>query len=160
MRIAPMRRTLVAGIVALLFPAALWLHSQESGPPKESASDTSREDQKVLQTAGLATNAPALLDYFRKRTYPEPNAKDMAVLVAQLGAEEFTMREKAYQRLQVMGAGALDGIKDAEKSKDPEISRRAFGARPPSNPRPSPRSRPRPPASSPRPSRPARPRRC
>src|SRR5262249_50204430 len=66
-----------------------------------------------------------LLDYFRKRTFTEVDSKEVQALVEGLGAEDFSTREQAYERLLVLGAAALRGIKDAEKSKDPEVSRRA-----------------------------------
>ncbi len=87
--------------------------------------DTTLDDQKLLRDVGLGIDGPALLEYFKKRTYPEANAKEMAVLIAQLGDEDFGIREKAYDRLLVLGAGALVGIKEAEKNPDAEVSRRA-----------------------------------
>lgn len=87
--------------------------------------DRTMDDEALLRNLRLGTSGPALLDYFRKRTYPEANPKEMTVLLGNLGDDDFTTRERAYARLLVLGAGALVGIKEAEKSKDPEISRRA-----------------------------------
>jgi hypothetical protein len=87
--------------------------------------DTTADDQKMLRDLRLGVDGPALLDYFKKRTYPEANPTEMATLIRDLGNDEFTMRERAYERLLVLGAGALVGIKEAGKSKDAEVSRRA-----------------------------------
>src|SRR5205807_2443462 len=79
----------------------------------------------MLRDLGLGTDGPALLDYFKKRTFPEANPRETAILIAQLGDEDFDVRERAYDRLLVLGAGALVGIKEAEKNKDAEVNRRA-----------------------------------
>jgi hypothetical protein len=79
----------------------------------------------MLRDLGLRVDCPALLDYFKKRTYPEANPKEMAILIHRLGDEDFEVREQAYDRLLILGAGALVGIKEAEKNKDPEVKRRA-----------------------------------
>jgi hypothetical protein len=79
----------------------------------------------MLRDLGLGTDGAALLDYFKKRTFPEANPKETAILIAQLGDEDFEVRERAYDRLLVLGAGALVRIKEAEKNKDAEVNRRA-----------------------------------
>jgi HEAT repeats len=91
----------------------------------DGPSDPVADDQKLLRGLGLGIDGPALLDYFKKRTFPEADAKEMAALIKQLGDEEFVVREKAYDRLMTLGVGALVGIKEAAKSKDAEVSRRA-----------------------------------
>lgn len=97
--------------------------------PKDAPPDTTADDQKSLKDVGLGIDGPALLDYFKKRTFPEANPKEMARLLEQLGDEDFATREKAYNSLMGLGAGALVGIKEAEKSKDPEVNRRAVELR-------------------------------
>jgi len=96
-------------------------------PPKPAGPvlDAMAQDRKSLQEVGLSVDGPALLDYFKKRTYPEADPKEMADLIQKLGDEDFETREKSYERLLALGAGALFGIKEAEKNKDPEVNRRA-----------------------------------
>jgi hypothetical protein len=73
----------------------------------------------------VGVDGPSLLEYFRKRTIPEADPQQMTRLIEQLGDDDFFVREKAYATLSGFGAGALVGLKEAEKSKDPEVSRRA-----------------------------------
>jgi HEAT repeat protein len=96
------------------------------GPiPGEQAPDTTKEDLKTLQGVGLGTDGPALLDYFRKRTFKEANPQEMNLLLKQLGSEDFALREKAFTGLISLGPSALVGLKEAEASKDTEIKQRA-----------------------------------
>ena len=134
-----MRKVLLVGLLLFLVPGiSISVQKDEvkkeepkPAPPKDEMpkvdqpADTTAEDQKTLRDLGLGVDGPALLDYFKKRTFKEANPKEMAVLVQQLGDDDFETREKAYDRLLTLGAGALVGIKDAEKSKDAEVSRRA-----------------------------------
>jgi hypothetical protein len=131
-----MRYVLIGGVLLLVLVPGLSYSQKEDvkkeepknpmpAPKADLPPDTSADDQKILRDLGLGIDGPALLDYFKKRTYPEANPKEMALLVEQLGDEDFEIREKAHDRLLALGAGALVGIKEAKKSKDPEVSRRA-----------------------------------
>lgn len=118
-----MRRfTIGAGLAALLLTTAV----VAQGPlPSELAGDTSKEDQKTLRDVGLAVDGPALLDYFRKRTFKEANPKEMAALIQQLGDLDFATREKAYAGLISLGPSAIVGLKQADSSPNTEIKQRA-----------------------------------
>lgn len=126
----------VLGVLVLALVPAISLTQQKEADPKPKAKeavevvpDTSAEDIKLLKEVGLKADGPALLDYFKKRTFPEADAKEMALLLQHLGSDDFELREKAFARLAVLGAGALVGLKEAEKSPDPEVSRRALELR-------------------------------
>jgi len=57
-----------------------------------------------------------------------PNAKDataLSKLIGQLGSDRFVDREKAARELDRIGAPALDALRRATKSEDPECKRRA-----------------------------------
>ncbi|MCI0640079.1 MAG: PQQ-binding-like beta-propeller repeat protein [Gemmataceae bacterium] len=124
-------RLLVLGVFVCLL-AAPPLVAQKTEPKKEdmpkieAPPDTTPDDLRLLKEVGLGSDGPAMLEYFRKRTFPEANPEEMAALIEKLGDEDFGTRERAYDRLLVLGAGALVGIKEAEKAKDAEVSRRAF----------------------------------
>jgi hypothetical protein len=90
-----------------------------------SIPDQAGADRNFLQEHGLPSDGPALLDYLRKRTRPETDSKETTALIAQLGDDDFEVREKAYDRLFVLGASVLGGIKKAAKNQDAEVSRRA-----------------------------------
>src|SRR6266568_4732097 len=82
------RLTFGAGLPALLLTASLFAQ----GPlPGELSGDTTKEDQKTLRDVGLAVDGPALLDYFRKRTFKEANPKEMEALIYQLGDLDFAV---------------------------------------------------------------------
>jgi hypothetical protein len=55
----------------------------------------------------------------------KPDAAAVAKLVAQLGASEFDDREKATAELDALGGPALDALRQAARSEDPEVARRA-----------------------------------
>src|SRR5262245_65070610 len=94
--------------------------------PVEKEPDTTADDLKTLKDIGLATDGPALLEYFRKRTYKEADPKRLETLIRDLGDEDFPVREKAYAELTQLGTSALVAIKQAsETAKDTETRRRA-----------------------------------
>src|SRR5260370_1158000 len=53
------------------------------------------------------------------------DAERIAKLIEQLGSKNFTEREKAMKALDEVGAPALEALRKAAKSNDPEISSRA-----------------------------------
>ncbi len=117
-----MWRATIVGAVFLMFLMPVLAQ----GPlPGESTGDTSGDDVKTLKAVGLAADGPALLDYFRKRTYKEANPKEMDRLIQELGDKDFGVREKAYSSLISLGPSALVGLKQADSSPDTEIKSRA-----------------------------------
>ena len=108
-------RPLLATLTLLFVPAA---------SPAQSGSDV-REEEKLLKDAGLPTDGPALLKYFRDRTPTEANRARLAELVRQLGHRSFQVREKATRQLMSAGEMALPFLKPALKDADVEIARRA-----------------------------------
>jgi hypothetical protein len=94
-------------------------------PVKEPEFDSTPDDQKLLRDMGLGLDGPALLEYFKKRTFKEADPKRVDSLIKNLGAEEFDVREKAYTELLAMGSSALVGLKQAENHPDNEVKRRA-----------------------------------
>src|SRR5262245_43462898 len=118
-----MRRFLVPACLTL-FLAVMGVRAQ--GPiPGEQVSDTSVDDQKALKALGLGVDGPALLDYFRKRTFKEANPKEMELLIKQLGDLDFAVREKAFGGRTSLGPSALVGLKQAEAHADVEVKQRA-----------------------------------
>jgi HEAT repeat protein len=55
----------------------------------------------------------------------DPKTKDIEKLIVQLGDQEFSVREKASRSLEKIGVPALEQLRLAEKSEDPEVVRRA-----------------------------------
>ena len=87
--------------------------------------DPASADEGALRAAGVETTGPALLALIRKHT-PDPAKVEQARrLVRQLGDDRFTAREKASAELVKLGPVAVPFLRDAAKSDDSEVVRRA-----------------------------------
>src|SRR5690349_13816567 len=103
---------------ALLLAAAV----VRAEPP--AAPDTA-DDEKLLKQAGVGSDGPALVEFFRKRVPAEVTQEQLAALVKQLGDDDFAAREKATEGLKALGARALPALRRALQDADPEVRRRA-----------------------------------
>jgi hypothetical protein len=82
-------------------------------------------EDKELREARIDTSGPALVEFLRRQA-PEPGRLEkVRTLVRQLGDEEFRVREKASAELVTLGAMALPFLREAAKSSDREVARRA-----------------------------------
>jgi hypothetical protein len=99
--------------------------TKEKAQVKDSVSDESTADEKLLRDAKLATDGASLLKYFRERTHKEVDPKRLALLVEQLGNTKFSVREQAYNELLTLGATSLEVLKEASKHDDEEMRNRA-----------------------------------
>lgn len=86
--------------------------------------DSYFDDLKVVRQNGLKGDGPDILEYFRKRTLKQPDPKEIAALVKQLGDEDFPTREKAFASLATMGVSALAGLKEGENDASLEVRKR------------------------------------
>jgi HEAT repeat protein len=91
-----------------------------AGDPKQTAGD-----EQALKAAKVDTDDKSLLQFFRNRTLDEAGRDKLRALVKDLGADSFRVREKAAQALVERGSVALPFLKEAVKSGDLEVSRRA-----------------------------------
>jgi hypothetical protein len=82
-------------------------------------------DEVTCQEAGLRTDGPALLEFFRARTPTESVLADLAAKVRQLGDRSFRVREKASEQLVAAGQLASPMLREALHDPDLEIVRRA-----------------------------------
>lgn len=82
-------------------------------------------EEKTLRAAGFQTDAPALLDFFRRRTRNEANRARIVELVRQLGDKSFAIRERASSELTGYGPGAVEFLSGVLKDRDLEVARRA-----------------------------------
>jgi hypothetical protein len=124
-----MRFTLPLLFVVALFALQANLPAQDVKPSEkkeaEAPPDTSG-DERILREAKVPVDPAALLEYFRKRTYPEVNPEKLTQLVVQLGDKAFKVREKAFDELLTLGASALAVVRQAvRESKDYEVQHRA-----------------------------------
>ncbi len=97
---------------------------KEKKEPVLVEQDSHQEDLKVVRQSGLKGDGPDILDYFRKRTLKQPDPKEIATLVMQMGDEDFPTREKAFAALATMGPGALAGLKEGENNASLEVRKR------------------------------------
>ncbi len=88
--------------------------------------DTELADaEKTLRGAGVATDGPALIQFFGQRTLTEAGRKKLAETVRRLGSDEFAARRRAYRDLRAAGRLALPFLRPALDSPDPEVARSA-----------------------------------
>ncbi len=86
--------------------------------------DPREHDKKLLQQAGIATDATGLLQFFRSRTVSDANRQRASELVKQLGDDDFDIREKAMKDLVALGPAAQPSLLRATENADPEVARR------------------------------------
>jgi hypothetical protein len=87
--------------------------------------DSLTADLAVLRSAGLDTDGPSLLNFFKKRTMADALRTKIANLIRQLGADEYSVREKASNDLVDIGAPARALLTNALRQRDLEVRRRA-----------------------------------
>jgi hypothetical protein len=89
--------------------------------------DTIESDLKTLQAAKVPADGPSLIEFFRAKAKAGADRDKIAALVRQLGDNSFPVREKASQELVELGEAAVSFLKQALKSSDLEVVRRAEG---------------------------------
>jgi len=107
----------------LAFATCLWLC--RSGAAGDSANKQVVADEQILKTANIKTDNDALLDLFRRRTLAEGTRATVLGLIRQLGSETYRLREQAAGELISRGPAVIEILREALKSPDLEIARRA-----------------------------------
>jgi HEAT repeat protein len=87
--------------------------------------DAAAQDEATLKAAGLASDGPALVEFFKKRAATDAARARAAELVKQLGDDDFGVREKASAALVSLGRAALPALKAGVDDGDAEVARRA-----------------------------------
>jgi hypothetical protein len=87
--------------------------------------DWGAADERILKAARIGVDGPSLLAYLAKQPGGKTDAKRLEKLIAQLGDDDFEVREKATAELIAAGAAAVPYLQRAKKSADPEVVRRA-----------------------------------
>jgi len=114
-------RSLGAGLILVL---AVALPSARSDTAARDQA-AHRVDEQTLQRAGLKTDSPTLLQFFRERTLSPAEQDQLGEQVRRLGAAAYAVREQALAQLVRAGQRARPLLRDALKDPDPEIARRA-----------------------------------
>lgn len=107
------RQTLSLCVVALALAA---------GVARPADEDPRAADERVLKQAGVPTDDAGLLAFFRKGSPDEDAIRD---LIKKLGDDDFEVREKATKDLTALGPAAEPYLREALKSGDAEVVRRA-----------------------------------
>jgi HEAT repeats/PQQ-like domain len=89
------------------------------------ADEISQADEKQLKAAGVGTDGPALLSFFKERTLTEADLRKLTKLVQQLGDDSFKKRQQASRDLIVRGRSVISILTPALQDRDPEVSLRA-----------------------------------
>jgi HEAT repeat protein len=113
----------------MLLRASIWLLgvatllSTASFASSEDAEQAA--DEKMLREAGVATDGPGLLAFFKARTLNEADRERLTKAVRHLGDDDFNVREKATAELKAAGRAALPLLRPALRDADPEVVFRA-----------------------------------
>jgi HEAT repeat protein len=105
-------------VLAVLFGFNTTVSSQTT--EKETA-----VEEAILREAKVDNTDAGLLAFLRRRTSAMTDDLDTEGLIRKLGSPEFEDREAASARLIALGRGALDALRKAGKSEDPEVANRA-----------------------------------
>jgi hypothetical protein len=83
------------------------------------------QDEALLKSANVATDGPALMDFFKKRTVGEIDRERIKKLINEMGDDSFDVRQKANDLLLAMGPAARAQLREATQNADVEIEVRA-----------------------------------
>jgi hypothetical protein len=92
-------------------------------PPAQIEDRTA--DVTFLKDAGIATDEPGLLEFFKKQTMSPGQRRIIGELIKQLGDDQFGVRERATRELKALGPAARAALQQASKDRDLEVATRA-----------------------------------
>jgi hypothetical protein len=124
----PLYRVLLAVLLPLagfLASPAVWsnLHGADASPSE--AELLLAQDEKTLREAGVSSDGPGLLDFFRRRTPSNEDLDRLRAAIRRLGDESFHVREQASRDLAAAGRASLPFLRPALEDADAEVARRA-----------------------------------
>jgi putative pyrroloquinoline-quinone binding quinoprotein len=108
-----------------LLPSLLLAALLQAAPPSATGAPDGKDEEKILKDAGLPTDTPSLLKFFRTRTPSQADRDRLAGLVRTLGSRSFAAREKASRELVAAGEFALPFLKAVLRGSELEVRRRA-----------------------------------
>lgn len=85
----------------------------------------SQDDEKLLKSAQIGTDGPALLAYLKQRTIGDAERSRIESLIRQLGSQSYAIRERATNDLVTVGVPAIGPLRHAQLDQDIEVARRA-----------------------------------
>src|SRR5262245_39977684 len=72
------------------------------------------DDVQTLKSAGVGTDAAALIEFFRGKTLEDADRARIVALIRDLGANEFKVRESASNQLIKIGGKATSLLRNAK----------------------------------------------
>src|SRR5207249_4617925 len=102
----------------------LWLPFNQAARPGD-AEEHLAADVKLLQGAGVATDGPGLLEFFRKKTATHDQWRQIEELIQQLSSKKYKEREQATKQLIALGHAAVAHLTEALQHADLEVVARA-----------------------------------
>ena len=81
-------------------------------------------DERLLRGAGVATDGPGLLAFFRQHTTNDADTASIERLIKDLGSDHFPARERASARLSAIGSRAVPLLRQAVNDRDLEVAER------------------------------------
>jgi HEAT repeat protein len=113
-------------LFSLVIPLGLTAWFAWAGdPPAKNSPALLAQDEQTLKNAGIATDGPALLEYFRRRTPSEQELIALKQRANQMGSSVYAVRVKATDDLVRAGRSALPYLREISRKSDFETSRRA-----------------------------------
>jgi hypothetical protein len=94
---------------------------QKAKAPSEEPGEA---DAQTLRKAGIATDGPALLKFFRARTLLDSQRAEIVQSIRQLGSESYRQREEAAAMLVAAGPKGVELLRSAQHGSDLEVVRR------------------------------------
>jgi len=94
--------------------------------PAAAQTEAEIADERILERAGVKSDGPGLVAFFRLRTLPDQEREKYRALVKQLGSEQFREREQAMQALVARGPVVIELLREGSKQGDLEMERRAL----------------------------------
>jgi hypothetical protein len=82
-------------------------------------------DMNALKQAGVTTDEPGLLEFFKKHTGSESQRRMIGELIKQLGDSDYMVRENASRELEGLGSAARPALEQAKNHKNAEVASRA-----------------------------------
>jgi HEAT repeat protein len=92
---------------------------------KQAAAKQAALDEQTLKSANIKADNESLLDLFRRRTLDEGARGVVQGLIRRLGSEVYRQREQAAVELISRGPAVIEALREALKSPDLEVVRRA-----------------------------------
>ncbi len=87
--------------------------------------DFAAASERLLRAAKVGVDGPVLLEFVRSQSKGGGRIDEIKELVRKLGDDDFEVREKAVKELTTLGKTAIPLLRDAARSNDPEVARRA-----------------------------------